>query len=78
VDVCYSAGPNGPATTRTASVSVNGAAQGQISLPLTGSWNTWADATTTLQLRAGVNTITVSYQPTDTGWFNLDHFEVTG
>ena len=77
LDLRYSAGPNGPNTTRTASVAVNGSIQQQIQLPLTGSWDTWADATTTLQLKAGVNTITVSYQPTDTGWFNLDHLVVT-
>jgi hypothetical protein len=77
LDVRYSAGPAGPDTTRTASVSVNGSYQQQISLPLTGSWDTWADATTQLQLNAGVNTITVSYQPSDTGWFNLDHFVLT-
>ena len=73
----YSAGPNGPNTTRTASVSVNGSVQQQISLPLTGSWDTWADATTNLQLNAGGNAITVSYLPNDTGWFNLDHLVVT-
>ena len=77
LDLRYGAGPNGPNTTRTASVAVNGSIQQQIQLPLTGSWDTWADATTTLQLKVGINTITVSYQPTDTGWFNLDHLVVT-
>jgi hypothetical protein len=77
LDLRYSAGPDGPAGTRTASVSVNGVLQKQISLPLTGSWNTWGDATTSLQLNAGTNTITVSYQSSDTGWFNLDHLLVT-
>ncbi len=77
LDLRYSAGPAGPNTTRTASVSANGGIQQQISLPLTGSWDTWADATTELQLKAGVNAITVSYLPTDTGWFNLDHLVVT-
>ena len=77
LDLRYSAGPAGPDTTRTASVSVNGTIQQQISLPLTGSWDTWADATTRLQLKAGLNAITVSYLPSDTGWFNLDHLVVT-
>ena len=77
LDLRYSAGPDGPAGTRTTSVSVNGVFQKQISLPLTGSWNTWADATTTLQLSAGTNAITVSYGSADTGWFNLDHFVLT-
>lgn len=78
LDLRYSAGPNGPDTARTASVAVNGVVQAQISLPLTGSWDTWVDATTSLRLAAGTNTITVSYQSSDTGWFNLDHFEITG
>jgi hypothetical protein len=43
---------------------------------MTGSWNTWADATTNVQLAAGTNTVTVSYQTSDTGWFNLDHILV--
>jgi len=77
LDLRYSAGPAGPNTTRTASVGVGGSIQQQIQMPLTGSWDTWADATTTLQLKAGVNAITVSYQPTDTGWFNIDHLVVT-
>ncbi|WP_221321359.1 CBM35 domain-containing protein [Actinoplanes sp. L3-i22] len=77
LDLRYSAGPDGPAGTRTASVSVNGTVQQQIALPLTGDWNTWADATTTLRLAAGTNAITVSYGAADTGWFNLDHFVVT-
>ncbi|GAA5180500.1 RICIN domain-containing protein [Rugosimonospora acidiphila] len=77
LDLRYAAGPDGPKQTRTATVSVNGAAAQQISLPLTGSWNTWADATIKLQLKAGTNDITVAYLPSDTGWFNLDHLVVT-
>ena len=73
-DVRYAAGPNGPATTRTATITVDGAPQGQLQLPRTGSWNTWGDATVTLQLPAGPHTIGVSVGATDTGWFNLDHF----
>lgn len=34
-DARYSAGPNGPNQTRTATISVNGTSQGQIQLPLT-------------------------------------------
>ncbi|TQS18562.1 CBM35 domain-containing protein [Microbispora hainanensis] len=73
LDLRYSAGPDGPAGTRSASVSVNGGAPRQILLPLTGSWNTWADATIPVQLAAGVNTISVAYGSADAGWFNLDH-----
>jgi hypothetical protein len=51
--------------------------QGQIQLPLTADWDTWGDATIPVQLNAGLNTITVSYLPTDLGWFNLDSFKLT-
>ena len=74
LDVRYAAGPNGPNQTRTATISVNGASQGQIQLPLTGSWDTWGDATTTVQLPAGPSTIELSVGPSDTGWYNIDHF----
>ena len=73
----YSAGPNGPATDRTITVTVNGGTPQVITLPRTGSWNTWADAATTLQLNAGVNVITYSNPSTTTGWVNLDHLIVS-
>lgn len=74
LDVRYAAGPDGPAGTRTATVSVNGAAQGQIQLPQTGSWDTWGDATVSVRLPAGLNTIGASVGAADTGWYNIDHF----
>jgi len=77
-DVRYSAGPNGPDTTRTATVSVNGSAQGQIQLPLTGSWNTWGDSKVSVTLPAGLSNIGVSVGSGDTGWYNIDHFVLSG
>ncbi len=77
LDLRYAAGSGGPNQTRSATISVNGAKQGQIQLPLTTDWNTWADATTQVQLAAGLNQITVSYQTGDLGWFNFDHFVLT-
>jgi len=77
-DVRYSAGPSGPATTRTATVSADGTPQGQIQLPLTGSWDTWADATIAVHLSAGLNTVGVSVGSGDTAWYNIDHFVLTG
>jgi hypothetical protein len=76
-DVRYSAGPSGPNSTRTATVSANGTVQGQIQLPLTGSWDKWGDATITVQLAAGLNTIGVSVGAGDSAWYNLDHFVLT-
>jgi hypothetical protein len=77
LDLRYAAGPNGPAGAHSTSVSVNGGAPQQISLPLTGSWNTWGDATIPVNLVAGSNTISVLNRTGDAGWFNLDHLVVT-
>jgi hypothetical protein len=76
--VRYAAGPNGPNQTRTATIAVDGTGQGQLQLPLTGSWNTWGDATATVQLPAGASTIGLSVGPSDTGWYNVDHFVLDG
>jgi hypothetical protein len=77
LDLRYAAGPDGPARTRSASVSVNGGEPQQIALPRTGSWNTWGDATIPVNLVAGSNAISVLYRSGDDGWFNLDHLVVT-
>jgi hypothetical protein len=77
LDLRYAAGPDGPAVTRSTSVSVNGGAPQQIALPRTGSWNTWGDATIPVTLVAGSNTISVINKSGDAGWFNLDHVVVT-
>ncbi len=77
VSLRYAAGSGGPNQTRSATVSSNGTVQGQIQLPLTADWDTWGNATIPVQLNAGLNTITVSYLPTDLGWFNLDSFSLT-
>ena len=77
LDLRYAAGPDGPARTRSASVSVNGGSPQQIALPRTGSWNTWGDATIPVDLVAGSNTVSVLYRSGDDGWFNLDHLLVT-
>lgn len=77
LDLRYAAGSGGPNQTRSATVSLNGTAQGQIQLPLTANWDTWGDATMSVQLNAGLNSITVSHLTTDLGWFNLDSFKLT-
>lgn len=78
LDLRYAAGPDGPSAQldRTATVTAGGVSQ-QVVLPKTGSWNTWADATVTVTLPAGVDDITVAYNKTDRGWFNLDHMVLT-
>jgi len=76
LDLRYAAGPDGPQGTRTATVTAGGVSQ-QIQLPLTGSWNTWGDSTVPVQLTAGSNDVSVSFQKSDLGWFNLDHLVLT-
>jgi len=76
LDVRYSAGPSGPASTRTATLTVNGVPQ-QMSFPRTSSWDDWGTASAQVRLTSGVNTISLSYGKTDTGWLNIDHFVLT-
>lgn len=59
------------------SLYVNGTKQKQIWLASTGSWDTWANHVETVSLRAGANTISYVYEPTDTGHVNLDKLTVT-
>jgi glycosyl hydrolase family 31/ricin-type beta-trefoil lectin protein/uncharacterized protein DUF5110/carbohydrate binding protein with CBM6 domain len=70
-------GSDGQSTTRTLSTQVNGAAGPRLTLPATGSWDTWAVATATVTLRAGANTLAVVQNAGDTGKVNLDSFAVT-
>ena len=76
LDLRYAAGPDGPAGGRSLTVTAGGTSQ-QIALPMTGSWNTWGDATIDLQLAAGTSTITVVKNTGDVGWINLDHLVLT-
>ena len=73
----YAAGPNGPTGPHGASVSVDGGAVQAFTLPQTGSWDTWADASVPVTLTAGLHTLAISHQASDPGWFNLDHFSLT-
>ncbi len=70
-------GGDGQLTTRTMSVLVDGLAAGTLTLPPTGSWDTWALASLPLQLSAGAHDVTVVYGPTDTGNVNIDSLAVT-
>ncbi|REH39156.1 alpha-L-fucosidase [Kutzneria buriramensis] len=66
---------NGTTTTRTATLTVNGAAAGTLSFAPTASWDTWADATATVPLNAGTNTIRLTSADAG-GTPNLDYLEV--
>jgi hypothetical protein len=57
--------------TRTISLVAGGTTQ-QVSLPTTGSWDTWSAVTAKADLSAGTDTIRLLVGPDDTGSINLD------
>ncbi|QQQ79529.1 carbohydrate-binding protein [Saccharothrix sp. 6-C] len=67
---------NGTGSTRSLSVSVNGAVR-QVSLPATSSWAAWGTATAAVTLNAGANTIAISYGAGDSGNVNLDNIRLS-
>ncbi|MFE7507549.1 family 16 glycoside hydrolase [Promicromonospora sp. NPDC057488] len=78
VSLRYSNGPNPAPGTKTVSVLVNGVEVEPWALESTGDWKTWATATRALDLRKGVNTITLRYDEDDDGNVNLDLLKVGG
>ncbi|WP_239144056.1 TIM-barrel domain-containing protein [Actinoplanes philippinensis] len=71
-----STGGDGQNVARTLTVTVDGVAAGTVSLPPTGSWDTWATASAPLQLSAGRHTITLVRTAGDTGNVNVDSLAV--
>lgn len=69
-------GGDGLNQTRTASVSSGGATQ-TLSLPPTGSWDTWRTASVPVVLKAGANDIDITCPATASCHFNLDTVSVT-
>jgi hypothetical protein len=65
-------GGDGQTTTRTLTLSVDGGAGRTVSLPATGSWDSWAVAGTALTLGAGRHTVTLARGATDSGNVNVD------
>ncbi|MDF2938822.1 MAG: hypothetical protein K0Q90_4195, partial [Paenibacillaceae bacterium] len=59
-------------TNRTMSMYVNGQGVNQVSLPPTANWDTWTDATETVKLTAGKNSIEFRREDGDTGQLNID------
>ncbi|MFD0679486.1 MULTISPECIES: S-layer homology domain-containing protein [unclassified Paenibacillus] len=58
---------------RTMSMYVNGKRVKQVSLPPTANWDTWMDATETVNLEAGKNSIEFRREEGDTGQLNIDN-----
>jgi hypothetical protein len=71
-----STGGDGQNVTRTLTVTVDGAAAGTLSLPPTGSWDTWSLASVPLTLTAGRHEIALTRTATDTGDINVDSLAV--
>ena len=70
-------GGDGQDTTRTLSTTVNGAAGPKLTLPVTASWDTWSTVSVPVTLNAGVNSIGVVMNASDSGNVNLDSLAVT-
>jgi len=70
-------GGDGQDTTRTLSTTVNGAPGPRLTLPTTASWDTWSTASVSVPLTAGVDTIGIVQNASDSGNVNLDSLAVT-
>ena len=68
---------NGTTANRTVDVSINGAAAVPLNFPATGAWTTWQDATLTVPLVAGRNTIRAT-ATTVNGGPNMDRLDLPG
>jgi alpha-glucosidase (family GH31 glycosyl hydrolase) len=67
-----STGGDGQNTTRTLTLSVDGGSNQTVSLPATASWDTWGQATASVQLSAGHHTIALTKGAADSGNVNID------
>nr|WP_237448441.1 family 16 glycoside hydrolase [Nocardioides flavescens] len=72
----YANGPNPFQGPKTVSLVVNDVKQ-QITLPSTGTWKTYGTFRTTVELKAGANTVALRYDEGDQGNVNLDRMDVT-
>ncbi|MEZ0068111.1 alpha-glucosidase (family GH31 glycosyl hydrolase) [Streptacidiphilus sp. MAP12-20] len=71
-----STGGDGLNTTRTMSVTAGGATT-RVSLPVTGSWDTWAVASTIVHLTAGTSPLSVACATGDSCNVNIDSVALT-
>lgn len=68
---------NGNGSAKTLSLSIDGGANQQVSLPATTDWNTWGTVTTTSTLTKATHTIAYSFGSSDTGNVNVDSVTVS-
>ena len=69
-------GSDGQNTTRTLTLTVDGGAAQKVSLPATGSWDSWDVASSTVQLGAGHHTVRLARTADDSGDVNIDSVAV--
>lgn len=67
---------NGTGSAKTLTLLVDGASAGQVSLPATANWDSWATQTSTVTLSAGAHTIAYRFSSSDSGNVNLDALDV--
>jgi hypothetical protein len=72
-----STGGDGQNTTRTLSTSVDGQPGPTLTLPVTGSWDTWSTASVPLTFAAGTHTVRIGQDAGYSGNVNLDSIAVT-
>ncbi|GHF70271.1 alpha-xylosidase [Amycolatopsis bartoniae] len=70
-------GGDGQNTTRTLSTTVDGAPGPKLTLPPTGSWDTWSTVSAQVALPAGTHTVALAQTAADSGNVNVDSFAVT-
>ncbi|MFJ3582098.1 carbohydrate-binding protein [Streptomyces sp. NPDC090127] len=68
---------NGTGSAKTLTLSVNGAASRQVTLPATSGWTGWGTVDVPVTFAQGVNTLTLAFTANDSGNINLDHVTAT-
>ncbi|MFC9329564.1 carbohydrate-binding protein [Kitasatospora sp. NPDC057015] len=68
---------NGTGSTKTLTLVVNGTAAGQVQLPATANWDTWATVNQAVTFTAGANTVALKFTTADSGNVNLDSLTPT-
>jgi trehalose/maltose hydrolase-like predicted phosphorylase len=73
----WTGGQNPPYLTETRTISlIAGGTTQQVSLPTTGSWDTWSTATANVTLAAGEDVVQLLVGPNDSGSINVDNLQV--
>ncbi|MFD7729499.1 carbohydrate-binding protein [Kitasatospora phosalacinea] len=68
---------NGTGSAKTLTLLVNGASAGQVTLPATANWDTWATVQQSVDINSGANTVTYAFTAADSGNVNLDNLTAT-